>query len=229
MHLVVCFYTNAYYIIKGEEIMKRFFVFVLISVLISCLMCSCTVKQSEDIAENDYLDTISALEAELEQLKLAQNERDAESERRIAELTEQLNALRREENTESNCDTEDTEPVGFKYTVEGGNATVTGYTGSEMEIVIPKTIDGYKVTAIGERAFENMSIKSVIISDGVESIGWFAFNGCMKLNSVIVPSSVTEIGYSAFGSSVSSLTLFCHSDSYALSFAKSFGLTYVVI
>jgi hypothetical protein len=31
------------------------------------------------------------------------------------------------------------------------------------------------------------------------------------------------------GTAGSSLTLFCHSESYALSFAKSFGLTYVVI
>ena len=211
--------------------MKRFVIIFLMVALISCLACSCSVEQgAEDTADSGYLDTISALEAELERLKSDQINRDAESERRIAELTEQLNALRNsEENSESETDADKAEPIGFKYTVENGNATITGYIGSEMEIVIPKTIDGYKVTAIGERAFEDMDIKSVIISDGVETVGWFAFNGCMKLTSVIVASSVTKIGYSAFGTAGSSLTLICHSESYALSFAKSFGLTYVVI
>ncbi len=41
-------------------------------------------------------------------------------------------------------------------------------------------------------------IKSVVINDGVTSIGKFAFRGCSNLTSVIIPDSVTSIGDYAF-------------------------------
>ena len=46
---------------------------------------------------------------------------------------------------------------------------------------------------------ENCSlIKSVVISDGVTSIGGYAFIDCFSLTSVTIPDSVTSIGGSAF-------------------------------
>ena len=42
------------------------------------------------------------------------------------------------------------------------------------------------------------SIKSVIISDGVTSIGGTAFHGCEALESVVIPEGVTSIGDWAF-------------------------------
>ena len=41
-------------------------------------------------------------------------------------------------------------------------------------------------------------IKSVIISDGVTSIGAYAFYGCSSLTSMVIPEGVTSIGSSAF-------------------------------
>lgn len=189
----------------------------------------CMKLEDEYDGSTEYQNTIAALEAELALLKQAQEDKNSESEKRIAELTEQLKKLQSREETVTEEITSAAENVGFKYTVEDGKATVTGYSGNETSIVVPKTIDGYTVTAIGERAFENSDFKSVVISDGIKSVGWFAFADCMELESVIVPSSVCEIGYGAFGSAGSTLTLFCHSESYALSYAKSFGLTYAII
>ncbi len=37
---------------------------------------------------------------------------------------------------------------GFTYTVANGNATITGYTGSSSNVVIPETIGGYPVTKV---------------------------------------------------------------------------------
>ena len=42
------------------------------------------------------------------------------------------------------------------------------------------------------------SILSVVISDGVTSIGENAFNGCSSLTSVTIPNSMTSIGHDAF-------------------------------
>lgn len=42
------------------------------------------------------------------------------------------------------------------------------------------------------------SIQTVVIENGVTSIGKSAFSGCLNLTSVTIPSSVTDIGSSAF-------------------------------
>ena len=57
---------------------------------------------------------------------------------------------------------------------------------------------------------ENCSlIKSVVISDGVTRIGYYAFSGCSSLTSVTIPHGVTSIGGWAFSgcSSLTSVTI----------------------
>ena len=53
------------------------------------------------------------------------------------------------------------------------------------------------------------NIKTVIISDGIMSIGNYAFKDCNSLSSITIPDSVTSIGYNAFCycSSLSTLTV----------------------
>ena len=46
--------------------------------------------------------------------------------------------------------------------------------------------------------YENTNIKSVIIENGVTSIGDGVFQGCTSLRSVTIPDSVTSIGDDAF-------------------------------
>ena len=62
------------------------------------------------------------------------------------------------------------------------------------------------VESIGSYAFYECSkLKSVTIGNSVESIGEGAFSGCRSLESVVIPDSVTSIGWNAFYS-CSSLT-----------------------
>ncbi len=110
----------------------------------------------------------------------------------------------------------------YEYTVANGETTITGYTGSGGDVVIPSTLGGYPVTTIGNYTFEDCtglttvtigdgvtsigecaflscaSLSSVNIPDGVISIGEYAFAGCNSLTSIAIPSSVAVIGGSAF-------------------------------
>ena len=87
----------------------------------------------------------------------------------------------------------------FYYKKSDGTVAITGYKGNESSLVIPDTIDGYRVTSISEEAFIfNHNLTSVVLSDSVTSIGRAAFYACDKLADITIPDSVTAIGDSAF-------------------------------
>jgi len=86
---------------------------------------------------------------------------------------------------------------GFTYQTENNGATITGYTGSAREIVIPQTINGLPVTAIGESAFTRKRLTSVILPGTVTVIRKKAFS-YNRLSEVILPDSVTTVEYAAF-------------------------------
>lgn len=54
------------------------------------------------------------------------------------------------------------------------------------------------IKEIGQGAFENTKLSSVIIPDSVTSIGNFAFRGMDKLKEITIPDSVTSIGFQTF-------------------------------
>jgi len=116
----------------------------------------------------------------------------------------------------------------YAYSIlEDGAAEITGYSGSEAELVIPSMIDGHKVTSIGKEAFYGFdSLTSVIIPDSVTSIGEAAFIWCSSLTSVAIPDSVAFIGDWAFHG-CDQLVLTVGSGSYAEKYAKEMKLKFV--
>ena len=80
-----------------------------------------------------------------------------------------------------------------------GTLKVTGYTGTPVDLEIPETINGKKVTQIDKEAFSHCStLRNVTIPDSVTKIDVRAFMNCKKLESVKIPSGVTQIGTAAF-------------------------------
>lgn len=78
-----------------------------------------------------------------------------------------------------------------------GTLTVTGYTGTNLSVRVPDTIDGKVVTKIGSNAFANKGLQSVNISEGIREIGPSAFSN-NAITSIILPNSLLTLGEGAF-------------------------------
>jgi BspA type Leucine rich repeat region (6 copies) len=89
----------------------------------------------------------------------------------------------------------------FNHTTNDGEITITGYIGGAA-VVIPDTINGYPVTAIGENAFAYAwPLSSITLPASLTRIGGGAFSFCSLLTEVVIPNGVTNIGSGAFFSS----------------------------
>ncbi len=107
------------------------------------------------------------------------------------------------------------------YTIENGEAIIVECNRNATgEIEIPAMLNGCPVTTIGEGAFNpcknitsiilpkslkviekfvfDTKMSSIVIPEGVTSIGEGAFIRCGFLNTVILPDSVTELGPNVF-------------------------------
>lgn len=146
----------------------------------------------------------------------------------------------------------------FKYYLdENGCAVISGYTGSEENLLnIPAELDGYKVVKIGGGAFDNRAelpsrpldevsakedgfgFKEVSLPSTVTEIGDCAFAYCESLEKINLSESVETIGYSAFESCKSltdvtfpkSLKAICDAAFYGCSFdavSLPYGTEYV--
>ena len=86
----------------------------------------------------------------------------------------------------------------FTYEVRKSDAeewgVITGYTGSETEIVIPNQIDGYVVKEIGEDAFAGTEVVQITFPETIEKIGANAFGECDALTTFVgKEASVVEL------------------------------------
>ncbi|MDR1909015.1 MAG: leucine-rich repeat domain-containing protein [Spirochaetaceae bacterium] len=87
--------------------------------------------------------------------------------------------------------------VDFETEEEDGNLTITGYTGSGGNVVIPSKLYGQPVIAIGDEAFSGKGLTGLTIPDSVTSIGYYAFAN-NYLESLTIPDTVTTVKRSAF-------------------------------
>ena len=83
------------------------------------------------------------------------------------------------------------------YTHSGVNYLV-GYTGDNTELTLPESYNGKNYEIYKYMFHYCPNIVSIVIHDGVTSIGDCAFYGCDNLTNLTIGNSVTSIGSAAF-------------------------------
>lgn len=90
-----------------------------------------------------------------------------------------------------------TTPDGYVFDKSTG--TITDYTGNGVNVLVPSTIEGVEVVAIGNQAFMyGISIESMTLPTSVTTIGDNAFENCLYLSSIILSDKVISIGKAPF-------------------------------
>lgn len=86
----------------------------------------------------------------------------------------------------------------FEYTEEDGGIVLTKYNGTCENLIVPSEIDSKPVKAIAGAFCNNIIVKNIKISDGIETIDYMAFYGCTSVEKIFIPRSVRSIGHAAF-------------------------------
>ncbi len=102
-------------------------------------------------------------------------------------------------NSDGGSGSESTIQPRYEYTLSKNAqdedvATITKYYGSVAAIIVPDTIDGYPVVAIGNEAFRgNKYLTAILIPDCITSIGDYAFADT-NLDSLVLPAELNSLG-----------------------------------
>ncbi len=87
----------------------------------------------------------------------------------------------------------------FQVEADQTGVKIVKYLGSGGEVIVPSTLGGKTVISIGDFAFSNcISLKSIVLPEGVLSLGSDAFWGCTGLKSIELPQKLETIGANAF-------------------------------
>lgn len=86
--------------------------------------------------------------------------------------------------------------------------TITSYTGSDEEVIIPNYINDQKIEKIATNAFKNSTIKTVYIPDSVVEIDEYSFLDCKSLNTIYMSDNILNITDTSFAGCVNLKTVY---------------------
>jgi len=107
----------------------------------------------------------------------------------------------------------------FTFTTNNGSITITGYTGTDANIVIPGTINGYPVTSIASNAFYRVGV-TITVPSSVTNLANSAFAGVLYVYNL---KAVFFLGNAPAGSNAFSWE---HPTIYYLSGTTGWGTTF---
>lgn len=97
------------------------------------------------------------------------------------------------------CTSKEYSPIeDFSYEIKDGEVIITGYKGTDRDLVIPEYISDRPVVSIDKEAFSEYDLVSITMPKGLVSIGKGAFSNCVCLERVIFQDGLISIGESAF-------------------------------
>ena len=98
----------------------------------------------------------------------------------------------------------------YAYEVKDGEVTITAYKGGDIDVIVPDSICGKPVTAIGDMAFSPckprikkdiketlLKLKSVYFGENIKRIGSLVFSGCESFETIVLFDKTVEL--SKFG------------------------------
>ena len=91
-------------------------------------------------------------------------------------------------------------------------------------IVVPATLDGHPVVAIGDDGLDTSMWGDIVLPDSLVSIGSNAFTMCITADAITIPASVTFIGKDAFEECPAMLRVV--EGSYAAQYAEENDVPY---
>ncbi|MBR3182054.1 MAG: leucine-rich repeat domain-containing protein [Eggerthellaceae bacterium] len=87
------------------------------------------------------------------------------------------------------------------YDLVDGGALIVRCETSASEVAIPHVLDGYPVTGLADSSLSRLfTLKSLVLPNGLKSIGKDAFKSCVSLREVVLPETLKSVGSGAFRS-----------------------------
>lgn len=95
------------------------------------------------------------------------------------------------------------------------------------DVEVPANIDGGLVDLYWKAFEKNKTMETLILCEGITTIGYSVARGCKMLKIVRIPGSVVEIGDMSFVECSSELTIYAPAGSYAETYAKENNIPFV--
>ncbi len=92
----------------------------------------------------------------------------------------------------------ETDASQFTYKTVSGKIQITGYTGSDENVVIPEKIDGKPVAIIDAGAFANCDFKTLYITKNIQTVKDKAVVNCRNFTTLYLSDSVLSISDSFY-------------------------------
>ena len=78
----------------------------------------------------------------------------------------------------------------YEFTEESGEIKLIKYKGNDVNVIVPKTLSGKKVTSISANCFVDAIIESIEFNSNIINFEYKSINGCASLNTLTLSSDI---------------------------------------